>query len=79
MHSQRSCNPEIQVKLNGTRLTSAGDFQKALQNPSCLIVLRLHPGSETIMLYLESATALTLLDLTYSGATAPPASAPPAN
>lgn len=66
---------EIQAKLAGTRLSTAGDFQKALPNPSCLIVLRLHPGSETIMLYLESATALTLLDLLLGGS-GMPASAP---
>jgi flagellar motor switch protein FliM len=66
---------ELQAKLTGTRLTTAGDFQKALPNPSCLIVLRLIPGSETIMLYLESATALTLLDLLLGGS-GMPASAP---
>ena len=66
---------EIQAKLAGTRLTTAGDFQSAVSNPSCLIVLRLHPGSETMMLHLESATVLTLLDLLLGG-TGMPASAP---
>ncbi len=66
---------EIQAKLAGIRLTTAGDFRKAVPNPSCLIVLRLHPGSETMMLYLESATVLTLLDLLLGG-TGTPASAP---
>ena len=65
---------EIQAKLAGTRLTTAGDFRKAVPNPSCLIVLRLHPGAETMMLYLESATALTLLDILLGG-TGMPASA----
>jgi flagellar motor switch protein FliM len=66
---------EIQAKLAGIRVTTAGEFQKAAQNPSCLIVLQLHPGSETMMLYLESATVLTLLDLLLGG-TGMPVSAP---
>jgi flagellar motor switch protein FliM len=66
---------EIQAKLAEVRLTTAGDFRKAVPNPSCLIVLRLHPGPETMMLYLESATALTLLDLLLGGS-GMPASAP---
>lgn len=64
---------EIQAKLTATRVTTAGDFRKALPNPSCLIVLRLHPGSETMMLYLESATVLTLLDVLLGGTGMPPA------
>jgi flagellar motor switch protein FliM len=66
---------EIQASLAEVRLTTAGDFRKAVPNPSCLIVLRLHPGPETMTLYLESATALTLLDLLLGGS-GTPASAP---
>ena len=66
---------EIQVKLAGIRLTTAAEFRKAVPNPSCLIVLRLHPGPETMMLYLESATALALLDL-FLGGSGMPASTP---
>lgn len=66
---------EIQVKLAGTHLTTAGEFQKTVPNPSCLILLRLHPGSESMMLYLESATALALLDLLLGG-TGTPVAAP---
>jgi flagellar motor switch protein FliM len=62
---------EIQATLDGTRLTTAGDFRKTLPNPSCLIVLRLHPGPETMTLYLESATVLTLLDLLLGGSGSP--------
>jgi len=62
---------EIQVELAGTRLTTAGDFRRTLPKPSCLIVLRLHPGSETMMLHLESATVLTLLDLLLGGTGTP--------
>jgi len=62
---------EIQAKLAEIRSTTAGDFRKAVPNPSCLIVLRLHPGSETMMLYLESPTALTLLDLLLGGSGMP--------
>jgi flagellar motor switch protein FliM len=66
---------EIEAKFTGIRLATAGDFRKALPNPSCLIALRLHPGSETMLLYLESGTALALLDL-FMGGTGTPASAP---
>jgi flagellar motor switch protein FliM len=66
---------EIQVELAETRLTTAGDFRRTVPNPSCLIVLRLHPGPETMMLHLESATVLTLLDLLLGG-TGTPASPP---
>jgi flagellar motor switch protein FliM len=63
---------EIQAKLLGTRLTTAGEFRDGVPNPSCLIVLRLHPGSETMMLYLESETVLTLLDVLLGGTGMPP-------
>ncbi len=66
---------EIQAKLEGIRLTTVGDFRKSIPNPSCLIVLRLHPESETMMLHLESATVLTLLDL-FLGGTGTPVSTP---
>ena len=62
---------EIEAKFAGIRLTTAGDFRKALPNPSCLIALRLHPGSETMLVYLESATALALLDLLLAGSGTP--------
>jgi flagellar motor switch protein FliM len=62
---------EIQVTLAGTQLTTAGEFQKAVPNPSCLILLRLHPGSDTMLLYLESSTALALLDLLLGGSGTP--------
>jgi flagellar motor switch protein FliM len=62
---------EVQAKLSGIRPATAGEFQKTLPNPSCLILLRLHPGSETMMLYLESATALALLDLLLGGTGTP--------
>ena len=62
---------EIQAKFCGIRQTMSGDFRKALPNPSCLIALRLHPGSETMLLYLESATVLALLDLLLGGSGTP--------
>lgn len=62
---------EIEAKFTGIRLTTAGDFRKALPNPSCLIALRLHPGSETMLLYLESTTVLALLDLLLGGTGTP--------
>src|SRR5204862_5535457 len=54
---------EIEAKFTGIRVTTAEDFRKALPNPSCLIALRLHPHSETMLVYLASATVLALLVL----------------
>lgn len=58
---------EIQTNLAGISVTTAGDFQNNLPNPSCLIKLRLHPEQERMALYLDSATVLTLLDLLLGG------------
>jgi len=65
---------EIQAKLAEIRFTTAGEFRRGVPNPSCLIALRLHPGSETMTLHVESATALTLLDLLLGGSGMPPSS-----
>ncbi len=62
---------EIQANLAGMSVTTAGDFQKNLPNPSCLIKLRLHPEQERMILYLDSATVLTLLDLFLGGSGQP--------
>ena len=58
---------EIQTNFTGIRITTAGDFQKALPNPSCLIRLGLHPEPERMTLFLDSSTVLTLLDLLLGG------------
>jgi flagellar motor switch protein FliM len=62
---------EIQANLAGMNVTTAGDFQKNLPNPSCLIKLRLHPEQERMTLYLDAATVLTLLDLLLGGSGQP--------
>jgi len=62
---------EIQANLSAISTTTAGDFQKNLPNPSCLIKLRLHPEQERMILYLDSATVLTLLDLFLGGSGQP--------
>ena len=58
---------EIQANLAGMSVTTAGEFQKNLANPSCLIKLRLHPEQERMILYLDSATVLTLLEIFLGG------------
>ena len=62
---------EIQANLAGMNVTTAGDFQKNLANPSCLIKLRLHPEQERMILYLDSATVLTLLEIFLGGSGQP--------
>ncbi|HSR07972.1 MAG TPA: flagellar motor switch protein FliM [Bryobacteraceae bacterium] len=58
---------EIQANLAAMNVTTAGEFQKNLANPSCLIKLRLHPEQERMILYLDSATVLTLLEIFLGG------------
>ena len=62
---------EIQANLAAINTTTAGDFQKNLPNPSCLIKLQLHPEQERMILFLDSATVLTLLDLFLGGSGQP--------
>jgi flagellar motor switch protein FliM len=66
---------EIQATLAGINVTTAGDFQKNLPNPSCLIKLRLHPEQERMILYLDTTTVLTLLDVFLGGSGQPPSGA----
>jgi flagellar motor switch protein FliM len=58
---------EMQTNLAGIQVTTAGDFQTNLPNPSCLIKLRLHPEQERMILFLDAATVLTLLDVFLGG------------
>jgi flagellar motor switch protein FliM len=66
---------EIQAHLAGMNVTTAGEFQKNLANPSCLIKLRLHPEAERMILYLDSATVLSLLEI-FLGGSGQPSPAP---
>ncbi len=66
---------EIQASLAGMSVTTAGEFQKNLANPSCLIKLRLHPEAERMILYLDSATVLSLLEI-FLGGSGQPSPAP---
>lgn len=62
---------EIQVDLAGIRLTTMGDYQRTLPNPSCLLALRLHPEPERVVLGLDCSTVLSLLDLLLGGSGSP--------
>lgn len=62
---------EIQANLAALNVTTAGEFQKNLANPSCLIKLRLHPEQERMVLYLDSTTVLTLLEIFLGGSGQP--------
>jgi flagellar motor switch protein FliM len=62
---------EIQVNLAEIRLTTMGDYQKSLPNPSCLVTLLLHPETERVVLCLDCSTVLGLLDLLLGGSGLP--------
>jgi len=58
---------EIPVSLREMRGITAGDYRDSLQNPDCLISLKIHPRTESMVLRFESATAITLLELLLGG------------
>src|SRR5579871_6826347 len=58
---------EIRASLSEINFVTSGDFNKTIANPSCWIVTRLHPGRETMVLYLESVTVFSLLELLMGG------------
>ncbi|MGD1090852.1 MAG: flagellar motor switch protein FliM [Bryobacteraceae bacterium] len=58
---------EIRASLSEISFVTCGDFNRTLSNPTCWIVMRLHPGRETMVLHLESATVFTLLELLMGG------------
>jgi flagellar motor switch protein FliM len=58
---------EIRASLREITFVTSGDFNRTLSNPSCWIVMHLHPGRECMVLHLESATVFTLLELLMGG------------
>jgi flagellar motor switch protein FliM len=58
---------EISAELKKIGLSTAADFRKELPNPTCLIVLRLHPRTDRMVLHLEGSTALMMLELLLGG------------
>jgi flagellar motor switch protein FliM len=58
---------ETSAELKQIGLSTAGSFRKELPNPTCLIVLRLHPRTDRMVLHLEGSTALTILELLLGG------------
>jgi flagellar motor switch protein FliM len=58
---------ETKVELKQTGLTTASLFRKDLPNPTCLIALRLHPRTDRMILHLDCATALIMLEMLLGG------------
>jgi len=58
---------EIRAELGEMSLVTAGDYQKSLRGPACLIRMQLHPRQERIILYLDCAAAFGLLELLLGG------------
>lgn len=65
---------EIVSELDQIRPATAGDFQKSLPNPTCVIALKLHPRTERVILHFDYPTVFSLLELLLGGVTG--ASAP---
>jgi flagellar motor switch protein FliM len=62
-----SLQTETKVELTQAGLTTANKFRKELPTPTCLIVFRLHPRTDRMILHLECATALTMLEMLLGG------------
>jgi flagellar motor switch protein FliM len=58
---------EIQVSLGEISLGTIGYLRRALPSASCLIMLRLHPRQESMVLQLDSRIVFSLLELLLGG------------
>ena len=58
---------EIKASVGEISTVTAAAFLKPLRSPACLIALRLHPRRERILLFFDSGTVFTLLDLLLGG------------
>jgi len=58
---------ETKVEPTQAGLTTANTFRKELPTPTCLIVFRLHPRTDRMILHLDSGTALTMLEMLLGG------------
>jgi flagellar motor switch protein FliM len=63
---------EMRAALSAVGLVGAGEFHKSLRSPDCMIALRLHPRAERMVLHIDSATALALLELLLGASEGPP-------
>jgi len=59
---------ETKVEFEQMALTTASTFRKELPTPACLIVCRLQPRTDRMILHLDCATALTMLEMLLGGA-----------
>jgi flagellar motor switch protein FliM len=58
---------EVTASLGEVAVIEAAEFRNALSSPGCLITLKLFPRQERMILHLDSATALGLLELLMGG------------
>jgi flagellar motor switch protein FliM len=58
---------DIHMDIREITEITAGDYWEGLQSPDCLIALKLRPRTETMILRVDSATAITLLELLLGG------------
>ena len=62
---------DFQVRFEDLSIQTSGGFQAALPNPTCLMVLRLHPRNERMYLHMNCATVFGLLELLLGGKCGP--------
>lgn len=58
---------ETKAQLKGIALTTATGFRRGLPTPTCLITFRLQPRTERMILHLDGATALKMLEFLLGG------------
>lgn len=66
---------EIVASLGEISFIEAADFRNALSSPSCLIMLKLFPRQERMVLHFGSSTVLGLLELLLGGTGSDPLAA----
>jgi flagellar motor switch protein FliM len=58
---------ETKLELQQIGLTTAPGYRRDLPSPACLIVFKLHPRTDRMILHLDCATALTMLEMLLGG------------
>ncbi|HEY4361261.1 MAG TPA: FliM/FliN family flagellar motor switch protein [Bryobacteraceae bacterium] len=58
---------ELHARVGAVGLVGAGELQRSLRSPDCIIALRLHPRTDRMLLLISASTALALLELLLGG------------
>lgn len=63
-----SLSAEVKVAAREVGITTPSTFRRGLSAPTCLILFRLHPRSEKMVLHMAASTVLLMLEMLLGGA-----------